>query len=303
MIAPGLLLVSLVGYSSACINIGNLFPRPPPATTTTTTTTTAAPPVGGTCKCGQANTGSRNKIVGGVETQENEYPWQVMLTDQYSNFFCGGSIISSKEILTAAHCSEGRTASSIYVWVGEHDKTQADGEKYIQVCSKKEHESYSSSTVDYDFAILTLCNEIEFSQDVSPACLPQSAGQDPGLNEGVDTVISGWGRLSYGGNAATTLQMITMRTISNAVCRQQGLRLTDRMLCSAASGKSVCQGDSGGPWVTKVGRNYVLTGVSSWGPQINGVSCIPGKPSVAARVSNQLRWIKTNMRGATCPRA
>ena len=33
---------------------------------------------------------------------------------------------------------------------------------------------------------------------------------DPGLNEGVDTVISGWGRLSYGGNAATTLQMITV---------------------------------------------------------------------------------------------
>ena len=30
-------------------------------------------------QCGQANTGNRNKIVGGVETKENEYPWQVSI--------------------------------------------------------------------------------------------------------------------------------------------------------------------------------------------------------------------------------
>jgi len=263
------------------------------------------------CKCGQANRGnSNNKIVGGVDTEKNEYPWQVLLIDQNSRLFCGGSIISKKEILTAAHCTQGKVAAAIRVLVGDHNIHQNDGQKVFQVCNIKEHESYNSNTVDYDFAILRLCNEIEFSEDISPACLPEVSGQDPGLNEGVDTIVSGWGLVSDTGNHPSILQEITMRTMNNAVCATTiaGLirnPLTDRMLCGQANGKSVCRGDSGGPWVTKDGSNYILTGVSSWAPKdrTTDAHCVPGVPSVAARVSNQLAWIKNNMQSATCPRA
>lgn len=258
------------------------------------------------CKCGQAN--KNNRIVGGDPTDKNKYPWQVLLV-QNSRLFCGGSIISKKEILTAAHCTQGRTPTNIYVLVGDHDKSQLDGEKAYRVCSKKEHESYNNKTVDYDFSILTLCKEIDFSKKVSPACLPDSAGQDPGLNEGVETIVSGWGRLSDNGSFPNVLQEITMKTMANRVCTTKivgyyRVPLTDRMLCGEAGGKSVCRGDSGGPWTTKVGSNYIQTGVSSWAPKDRTLAhCIPGVPSVAARVSNQLNWIKKNMKHATCPRA
>lgn len=262
------------------------------------------------CKCGQANRGNRNRIVGGVDTEKNEYPWQVLLIHQNARSFCGGSIISKKEILTAAHCTEGKVAAAIRVLVGDHDTSQNDGQKTFQVCNIKEHESYVSKTLDYDFAILRLCNEIEFSEDISPACLPEMSGQDPGLNEGVDTIVSGWGRVSDTGNSPSILQEMTLRTINNAVCVNTvadliRVPLTDRMLCGQANGKSVCRGDSGGPWVTKDGSNYILTGVSSWVPRdrTTNAHCLPGVPSVAARVSNQLAWIKNNMQGATCPRA
>ena len=81
-----LLLSSL---SSGCIF------RPPPSPIIT---------VRSSCRCGQANTVS--KIVDGESTEANEYPWQVGLlhTRSSSTPFCGGSLISSQEVLTAAHC-------------------------------------------------------------------------------------------------------------------------------------------------------------------------------------------------------
>merc|ERR1712203_360902 len=45
------------------------------------------------------------KIVGGVEATPHQFPWQVGLF--FDGYFCGGSIISSKYILTAAHCADG----------------------------------------------------------------------------------------------------------------------------------------------------------------------------------------------------
>lgn len=46
------------------------------------------------------------RIVGGVETLVNEYPWMVAL--QYnSRFYCGASLINSQYLLTAAHCVQG----------------------------------------------------------------------------------------------------------------------------------------------------------------------------------------------------
>ena len=42
-------------------------------------------------------------IVGGQDADVNEYPWQIRL--EYNGaFYCGGSIINKKTVLTAAHC-------------------------------------------------------------------------------------------------------------------------------------------------------------------------------------------------------
>ena len=58
-------------------------------------------------ECGTVN--RKIRIVGGQETEVNEYPWQVGISSATSstNFFCGGSIVSDKWVLTAAHCIDG----------------------------------------------------------------------------------------------------------------------------------------------------------------------------------------------------
>ena len=56
------------------------------------------------CQCGKAEE-ILTRIVGGQPASKNEYPWQVgLVTPSGSRPYCGGSLISSKTVLTAAHC-------------------------------------------------------------------------------------------------------------------------------------------------------------------------------------------------------
>ena len=69
----------------------------------------------GSCYCGLAK--RRTRIVGGVDTEVNEYPWQAGLVTrgQHDYVWCGGSLISSRWVITAAHCTAGARPGYIEV--------------------------------------------------------------------------------------------------------------------------------------------------------------------------------------------
>ena len=78
----------------------------------------------------------QNRIVNGDDTEQNEYPWMVALSFKHLNhsfkeieeadlYFCGGSIISSKTILTVAHCFDKLREfpnATMFVEVGQHKR-------------------------------------------------------------------------------------------------------------------------------------------------------------------------------------
>jgi len=250
------------------------------------------------CKCGQPN--KRDKIVGGVETEDNEYPWQVGLlrSSRPGSPFCGGSLISSREVLTAAHCTA--TGMANYVVLGEHNvKDSSDGQKIVKVCGRSDHPNYNDGNQDNDYAVLHLCESVQFTREIRPVCLPSSSGNN---YENKDAVVSGWGTLSSGGSTPDTLREVTVKTMSNAKCvgpatSYSSSDITSNMMCASNPNKDSCQGDSGGPLVTETGSNqYTLIGVVSW-----GFGCAQsGAPGVYARVTSQLDWIQGKMMGAVC---
>ena len=69
-------------------------------------------------KCGD-NDAIANRIVGGDEVVRHSIPWQAALVNKKGFYkdrpFCGGTIIDSTHILTAAHCTEGQNVNRLRV--------------------------------------------------------------------------------------------------------------------------------------------------------------------------------------------
>merc|ERR1719189_3378131 len=97
----------------------------------------------GDCKCGLAQRSTR--IVGGVETEVNEWPWQAgMVWSGSSSVFCGATVISDEWILTASHCVDGTNPAEIQVLLGEHDYWDSDDPVRMDISEIIMHAGYDS---------------------------------------------------------------------------------------------------------------------------------------------------------------
>lgn len=247
------------------------------------------------CQCGVPSQ-NRNRIVGGQPAEKNEYPWQVAIKKRGGKPFCGGSVLSSRTILTAAHCNIYGTGL-IRVAVGDHDiSVTGDGEENFTVQSWVSHPRYNVRTTDYDYAIITLNKPINFSNSAMPICLPTRP-----LAGGEEAIVTGWGTTEYATNkypdvlleATVTVQTSRQCTTGTVYSSSS---ITSRMLCAAQTNKDACQGDSGGPLIAMEGENYSLIGITSW-----GIGCArPDAPGVYAKVLEVKDWIENNMSGSVC---
>merc|ERR1711892_240777 len=119
--------------------------------------------------CGLENPG-KDRIVGGHEAAENEWPWQVALFIDDA-WFCGGSIISDEYVMTAAHCADG--ASYFNILAGAHD-VRADSEPHrVEITSYEgfTHPNWDPQNLENDIALVRLPEKISLSSTILPAIL------------------------------------------------------------------------------------------------------------------------------------
>lgn len=203
------------------------------------------------CDCGGVMR-ETNRIVNGADSNPNEIPWQIGVTRAGQRVpFCGGTLISSQYVMTAAHCIQNTKPSDIEVILGEHDiTTTRDSAITMKVTNIIEHPNYDTGTVNNDFAILKLASPVDLKANrniVQLACLPQ-----PNYNaaDGTVATISGWGTLETGGSERPRrLQKATVSMENQNSCIDTYKRvnpITEQMICAKGVGTDTCQGDSGG---------------------------------------------------------
>ena len=93
-----------------------------------------------------------------------QYPWVVALM-QGDDIHCTGSIISSRFIISAAHCTRGVDTSKLEIVLGASNlKDPNNSEKGVIKRQIKSFESHNKNEngVDYDIAIIEVDEEIPF---------------------------------------------------------------------------------------------------------------------------------------------
>ncbi|XP_076008004.1 factor VII-activating protease-like [Genypterus blacodes] len=253
-------------------------------------------------QCGVSMPVRNSRIFGGRKSFPGAHPWQVSLQYRKKNsndafgHTCGGILISSCWVLTAAHCIDPNDEYQV-VAGGVNLNKDETMDQVIPVLESIVHERYrlTAEALYNDVALLKLkvtdspycAKETRF---VRTACLSTKA-----FPPGKECVISGWGKTE---NTVYSPQLLNARVllISDKRCKAPGVHgdlIDASMICAGVmqGGVDTCQGDSGGPLVCEENGVSYVTGVVSW-----GVGCgEKNKPGVYANVHGLNNWIKSKM--------
>ena len=138
-------------------------------------------------------------VVGGVDVDIEDYPWQVSLTSNPNGGgFCGGSIIANSWVLTAAHCVNGENPSNLYIRCGSSNSFALGGSSY-SVNQIIIHPSYNNPvSMAYDFALIEINEEFSFNETVASIELINELEITAGAQTaGARSTITGWGTTSW----------------------------------------------------------------------------------------------------------
>lgn len=268
-------------------------------------------------------------IVNGEDGNMHEYPWQVSLQKRGKNnlkHFCGGSIISKRFVLTAAHCINTYRKESPSFTV----KGGGNGDRYrLRALPKVSeiyiHENYindlDNGILKNDIGLVQFSDDISFDETIVPINLPyENIDFDNILNnELYNIVTSGWGRLGSGKNLPRQLQVLedvklfplpnddywqdprnkgkfhylkdTKKLIIPVVELYQ---INEYLAIKVKNSKSVCEGDSGGPLALKNER--LLIGVAS--SISNGDSCKDSVTAFFTNTAKHYKWINDTIEDA-----
>lgn len=243
------------------------------------------------------------KIVGGSEAAQGSAPWQASLgvsriADPARAHFCGGSIIASRWIITAAHCVTRLSPEKVLVVVGSnrlHGALVRHAVKRIIV-----HPGFNAASMDKDIALMELLEPLALGTQLRAIELPRLNDEKRLLVKNAGLTVTGWGATVEDGAAVVTLRTLEVPLVQRRSCNRALAydgAVTINMICAGfvAGGEDACQGDSGGPLTIDAApgiaadakRTPTLAGIVSWGDGCAHVD----KVGVYTRVAKFTAWV------------
>lgn len=238
------------------------------------------------------------QIVGGQPVPDGKYPFMAVLLSEkrgnspYQQQWCGGTLITNQDVLTAAHCVKGikpeinPTDWSIAVGCTLLSSTQC---QRVPIAKITVDPHYNGNV--HDVAVVRLATPVDFPTIALPTAADM-VFEEPNTQ----LIVAGWGSITQHkfrkGNKPNSypvqMQEVTVPVVSNKRCvkeydRKHGIHVHPNLqICAGAEMKADCFGDSGGPLFAKrPDDTYVQIGIVN-----EAIGCGDGRfASIFARVS------------------
>ncbi|KAH8284024.1 hypothetical protein KR054_007648 [Drosophila jambulina] len=243
----------------------------------------------------------------GEEVQRGQFPWMVALLERIGNeysFTCGGTLISARTVISAAHCfrfgSKSLSAARTVVSLGRNSLDIFSPGDLQGVSLLVLHEQYDVNTyTDADLALLQLTNQVQFTDYVKPICL-WNDNYLLDLPSGHKSYVAGWGEDEHGNKNTRLAKMTSTDIITQTECRGnltfENVRyVTSNTICASnAKASGPCSGDSGGGLMLEEQDIWMLRGVVSSG-QKTSKGCDLTRPVIYTDVARHINWLLKTM--------
>ncbi|XP_064075960.1 serine protease snake-like [Vanessa tameamea] len=260
-------------------------------------------PYMGMVRMNHCNWGPETMIIGGTDASYGEFPHMALLGYDSPNneWQCGGSIISDRFILTAAHCTSSRNGGNVTkVRIGFFRISQTiQRDELYYVSEIHKHPNYKSPYSYHDIALLKTDRKMILNRYRVPACL-----HDGSLINDDTVTVTGWGATDAHSGKTDTLQKVALDKFSDEECgplysskrvrnMPRGYESTTQTCYGdRVTGKDSSKGDSGGP--AQISHPdlycmYLVTAIVSHGKTLG----VAGHPGIYTRIAPYLSWIES----------
>lgn len=236
------------------------------------------------------------RMVNGSSMSIEKAPWQVSVVYVWGNLissFCGGSIISSKWVITAGYCLHSiDIEDEPYTFISAGSANYTQGSRH-RIAEKIRHEAYeeqqgTKKVAVNDIGLLRVKEPFEWGRTRQPISLYERAHVT--LVNSLATV-SGWSAVQTDDDPhGFDLKFAEMQIISVRECETSLSKLYKNsnvptgLICAKAPAATICGGDSGGPLTV----NGTLVGIVSW---LSGSLCSNDFPAIFTEIARYRYWI------------